>query len=158
MENRKAEKKKVGIGAGVLILIVVAFWALGKKPAEAAALGIPVDIYRGTIYEGMTAAQAWAYHYQLVAEQEARLAAGRIAVKAYIADPEKAEAEQLEELGITRAELPTYKEFALQINMELGGSYVAGVLTPPASWVGSVTAWSRHVQDVTFTRYHQMYG
>ena len=150
------DKKKVGVGAGALILIVAAIWALGKKPALAA--GIPPDVYKGTIYEGMSEAQAWAYYYQRKAESEAKRAAAIAEMEAYIADPEKVRAEGLEKLGITEAELPTYQEFALLINMELGGSYVNGLLTPPASWTGSVTEWSRHVQDVTFLRYHQMYG
>jgi len=57
--------------------------------------------------------------------------------------------EQLEEIGITKAELPSYQDFALKINEELGGSYVAGMLTPPSWWTGSVTQWSQHVQQVT---------
>jgi len=58
-----------------------------------------------------------------------------------------------EALGITEAELPSYQDFALQINIELGGSYVAGYLTPPSWWTGTVTDWSRHVQEVTAERW-----
>lgn len=60
----------------------------------------------------------------------------------------------LAQLGITATELPAYQESALQINRELGGSYVNGVLTAPAWWTGSITEWSRHVQEVTNTRWH----
>lgn len=150
------ENKKVGLGAGALILIVVAFWALSKKPVG--AVGISSDPYAGTIYEGMSEAQAWAYYYQRKAEIAAQRAIAIAEAEAYIADPEKVEAEHLAELGITKAELPTYQDFALLINMELGGSYVNGVLTPPDSWTGTVTGWSKHVQESTFYRYHQMYG
>jgi len=45
------------------------------------------------------------------------------------------------------------QEMALQVNEELGGSYVAGALTPPPSWVGSATEWSRHVQQIANERY-----
>ena len=38
------------------------------------------------------------------------------------------------------------------INIQLGGSYVSGVLTPPASWTGSTTEWSRHIRDVAANR------
>lgn len=150
------EGKKTGVGAGVLILIVAAIWFLGKKPAIAAP-GSP-SAYDGTIYEGMTQDEAWAYYNQLKAEREAKRAAAIAEMEAWIADPEKVEAEGLAELGITRAELPTYQEFALTVNIGLGGSYVNGVLTPPASWTGSVTEWSRYVQRVTNIRYHEMYG
>ncbi len=46
----------------------------------------------------------------------------------------------------------TYNQFALEVNIELGGRYVNGVLTPPASWSGSVTQWSRHVREETARR------
>ncbi len=65
-----------------------------------------------------------------------------------------AEQASLAQLGITAAELPAYQELALQINRELGGSYVNGVLTAPAWWTGSITEWSGHVQEVTNTRWH----
>ena len=73
-----------------------------------------------------------------------------------ITDIEKAKAEQLEVIGITELELPSYIQFAEQVNVELGGSYVGGLLTPPAGWTGSVTEWSRHVQAVTQERYQQL--
>ncbi len=50
----------------------------------------------------------------------------------------------------------TYNDFALEVNIELGGRYVNGVLTPPASWSGSVTQWSRHVQEETARRAENM--
>ncbi|GAI96766.1 unnamed protein product [marine sediment metagenome] len=49
--------------------------------------------------------------------------------------------------------LEDFREFADKVNIELGGSYVAGVLTPPPDWVGSVTEWSRHVQIEAAKRY-----
>jgi len=54
---------------------------------------------------------------------------------------------------LTEAELEAFRELALKVNIDLGGSYVAGVLTPPAGWVGSVTEWSRHVQAETLKRW-----
>lgn len=145
---------------GGLALIVAAMWALGGRKAKAAPVTPSVypSVFEGTDYEGMNEAQAWAYYYQKVALSEARREEALAAMKAYIASPEKAEADYLGEIGITKGELPTYQNFALLINMELGGSYVNGVLTPPDSWAGSVTGWSRHVQEVAFFRYHQMYG
>ena len=41
----------------------------------------------------------------------------------------------------------TYQEYVDQVNLELGGSYVNGVLTPPSWWTAGVTQWSRHVQE-----------
>lgn len=41
----------------------------------------------------------------------------------------------------------TYWEFVLEVNKQLGGSYVNGMLTPPNIWTQSVTAWSRYVQQ-----------
>lgn len=64
---------------------------------------------------------------------------------------------QLERLDITEAEVPTYAELADKVNLELGGRYVAGLLTPPSWWTGSVTEWSRHVQAVAIKRYHELY-
>ncbi len=58
-----------------------------------------------------------------------------------------------EQLGITEEELPSYQDFALQVNIELGGSYVAGMLTPPSWWTGTVTGWSRYVQQETADRW-----
>lgn len=58
-----------------------------------------------------------------------------------------------EEWGITKAEIPSLQEYILQVNEELGGRYVGGALTPPSNWTGSVTEWSRHVQEIGITRY-----
>lgn len=84
------------------------------------------------------------------------------AVKAALAEPSAAEKlmaeakeRELREWGVTEAEIPALRELALQVNRELGGSYVAGVLTPPASWTGTVTEWSRHVREVAVARYHR---
>ena len=62
--------------------------------------------------------------------------------------------------AIAPTEIPTappaalsLQEIALQVNLELGGSYVAGVLSPPPSWTGTVTEWSKHVQDIAWQRY-----
>lgn len=46
----------------------------------------------------------------------------------------------------------TYWEFAEQVNIDLGGNYVNGVLTPPSWWTGSITQWSRYVQEETAKR------
>ncbi len=56
------------------------------------------------------------------------------------------------------AEIKTIYEIADEVNRELGGSYVAGVLTPPAWWTGSVTEWSRHVQAIAWERYYQQFA
>jgi hypothetical protein len=64
---------------------------------------------------------------------------------------------QLERLDITEAEVPTYAQLADQVNLELGGRYVGGYLTPPSWWKGSVTEWSRHIQQVAIERYHALY-
>ena len=130
-------KYKQVLGIGLVAAVGFIVWmTLRKKPI--------IDLYAGTPYAGMTEAEAWAYYEKQM--------------EAYLEDPQKVEEEHLEELGITRAELPTYQEFALMINRELGGSYIAGILTPPASWTGSVTEWSRHVQQVTNVRWHEVYG
>ena len=50
------------------------------------------------------------------------------------------------------SELAPGMENVYDINIQLGGSYVGGILTPPASWQGSATAWSRHVRDVAANR------
>jgi len=155
-------KQVLGIGAVVIAGFLV--WNIFRKKEL-------VDPYAGTIYEGMTEQQAWAHYQQLLderARQEAiwadyeRSQAEREAALAemekYIEDPTKAEQEHLDELGITKEELPTYQEFALQINESLGGSYVAGILTPPAYWTNSVYEWSKYVQRVTNERWHQLYG
>lgn len=49
--------------------------------------------------------------------------------------------------------LEDFRNFALEVNRDLGGSYVAGYLTPPPDWPGSVTEWSRHVQIEAAKRY-----
>lgn len=127
------------LGIGAIAIAGFLIWnTLRKKEL--------IDPYEGTPYEGMTEQQAWAHYYRLKAIEE------------YIEDPQTAEQKQLDELGITKDELPTYQEFALQVNRELGGSYVAGYLTPPAYWTKSVTEWSRYVQQVTYERWHQLYG
>lgn len=135
---------KYVLGIGAIAAVGFLLWyTLRKKPI--------IDPYEGTKYEGMTEAEAQAYYNELMATTEE-------AVAQYIEDPQTVEEAQLEALGITKDELPTYQDFALQINEELGGSYVAGVLTPPASWTGSVTEWSRYIQQVTNVRWHQLYG
>jgi len=58
-----------------------------------------------------------------------------------------------EAVALPPAAVLSLQEIALQVNEELGGSYVAGVLTPPAWWTGSVTEWSRHVQAIAWERY-----
>ena len=65
----------------------------------------------------------------------------------------EAKQRQLEQIGITEVQVITYQDFALKVNTQLGGSYVGGRLTPPASWTGSVTEWSRHVQAVTMKKW-----
>jgi len=60
---------------------------------------------------------------------------------------------QRQAIGITEEEVETYQDFALRINTELGGSYVGGMLTAPSSWTGSVTEWSRRVQQVAAERW-----
>ena len=60
---------------------------------------------------------------------------------------------QRQAIGITEAEVETYQDFALRINTELGGSYIAGMLTAPSSWTGSITEWSRYVQQVAAERW-----
>jgi len=59
-------------------------------------------------------------------------------------------------IGLTMAEVPAYAEVALEVNLRLGGSYVAGVLTPPKSWTGSVTEWSMYVQGVALIEYKRL--
>lgn len=54
---------------------------------------------------------------------------------------------------MANAEWEAFRELALKVNIDLGGSYVAGILTPPPDWVGSVTEWSRHVQAETLKRW-----
>ena len=49
--------------------------------------------------------------------------------------------------------LEDFRNFALEVNIELGGSYVAGVLTAPPDWPGSITEWSRHAQIEAAKRY-----
>lgn len=83
--------KGTAVGAGVLILIVVAVWALGKEPAEAKTYEDAVeDAFRGTIYEGMTEAQAWTYYYQLKAAREAKQAAAIAEMEQFLAKVEAA--------------------------------------------------------------------
>ena len=59
-------------------------------------------------------------------------------------------------LGLKASEIPTYSTICDQVNLELGGSYVKGVLTPPKGWSGSVTEWSRYVQQVGLQRYNEL--
>lgn len=54
---------------------------------------------------------------------------------------------------MANAEWEAFRELALKVNIDLGGSYINGALTPPAGWVGSVTEWSRHVQAETLKRW-----
>ncbi|KKL27603.1 hypothetical protein LCGC14_2383500, partial [marine sediment metagenome] len=59
---------------------------------------------------------------------------------------EAAAAKQREALGITLAEVKPLAELAQDVNIDLGGSYIGGMLKPPQYWTGSVTEWSKHVQ------------
>ena len=149
---------KYVLGIGLLAAAGFIAWKVLKEDEETATAKAKADPYAGTIYQGMTADEAQAYYERLVAERAAKRAEALEEARLYIENPEAAEQKQLDELRITRAELPTYQEFALRINEELGGSYVAGYLTPPASWTKSVTEWSRHVQAITNVRWHQIYG
>lgn len=53
--------------------------------------------------------------------------------------------------------LEDYREFALEVNRDLGGSYSiapgVGELIPPPDWPGSVWEWSSHVQIEAAKRY-----
>jgi len=90
---------------------------------------------------------------EIVAAYAAAAAIGPTAVQTMI----EIEAErQRQALGITEAEVETYQDFALRVNTELGGSYVNGVLTPPAWWTGSVTEWSRYVQSEAYVRWQKL--
>jgi len=68
---------------------------------------------------------------------------------------EVAAAAEREVWGITVAEVKSLQDLALEVNIELGGRYIGGVLTPPPSWTGSVTAWSKHIQEVALARFKQ---
>lgn len=61
-----------------------------------------------------------------------------------------------EAIGLTMAEIPTYSAVADKVNLELGGRYINGILTPPSGWVGSTTEWSRYVQQVALQKYNEL--
>ena len=61
-----------------------------------------------------------------------------------------------EAIGLTMAEIPTYAAIADETNKRLGGYYVAGVLYAPDWWTGSITEWSRHVQQVALIEYNRL--
>jgi len=65
---------------------------------------------------------------------------------------------QVEALGLTMTEIPTYSAVCDKVNLELGGSYVNGVLTPPRGWTGSITEWSRYIQKVGLEKYNELKG
>ena len=68
---------------------------------------------------------------------------------------EVAAAAEREVWGITVEEVKSLQDLALEVNIELGGRYIGGLLTPPPSWTGSVTAWSKHIQEVALARFKQ---